>query len=171
MARKIRLFDTGEIVEKSPDLYYAPNKKWFSSYDAYLEYDLENSIRVKCIDKMYEILGLNTNQKINTVFFKRLSEWQKGYENKVILKAIELSEEPIKFALRTKDFNDDYAQMTYITVIIQNKLNDAQRICKFEKQVNQTEKIDIAIADDIECTTKLKGNIKGTNVSNLIGDL
>ena len=173
MARKIKLVDTGEVVEKLPTHFYAPNKKWFSSYDAYLIYDLDNQSRTKCIEKMYDIMGYKENQKISTLFFKRLKEWREGYDHKTILKAMEMSAEAIEYSFRVKSFDNENARLFYALAIINNKLNDALKLSALEKKTNKAEKnadLDM-FADGIETVQNICGNTKSRDVSNLAGEL
>lgn len=173
MARKVKLHDTGEIAEKNSSMFQAPDKRWFSSYDAYLAYDLDNQTRIKCIDKMFDIMGYSSGQKINTSFFKRLKEWREGYTYNVILKAMEMSIDSIDYAKRTKQFDSEWNKLSYFMAIIQNKLNDALNISKLERKVNKIDNnkdLDI-FADGIETTQYICGNVKANNVSELAGDL
>ena len=171
MARKVKLFDTGEIVEKSPTLYYAPNKRWFSSYDAYLIYDLDNQLRTKCIDKMYELMGYETTQTINTRFFKRFKEWHEGYDYKTILKAMELATIPIEFAFRFKSFESENAKLFYAIAIINNQLNDALKIIDNEAKAKIKEKNLEIFADDVDVLQNVCTSAKSKDVSSLLGDI
>ena len=171
--RKVKLFDTGEIVEKTSALYQAPNKRWFSSYDAYLAYDLDNQTRINCINKMLDLMGYERSQKLSTFFYKRLAEWREGYDYKIIYKAMEMSTEPIEYAQRTKVFNNENSRLHYFMAVIQNLLNDALRLNKLEHKVNKAETnrdLDM-FADGIETMKYICGNTKANDVSHLAGDL
>ena len=173
MARKIRLVDTGELVDKKPTHFRAPNKKWFSSYDAYLEYDLDNQNRIRCVEKMYDLMGYEKKQQINKLFYKRLKEWREGYSYQVILKAMEMSTEPIEYSFRIKDFDTENSKLFYAMAIINNQLNDALKLSKLEHKVNKVEKnkdLDM-FANGIEVMQHICGNIKANDVSHLAGDL
>lgn len=174
MARQVRLVDTGEIVDKATEgLFQAPNKKWYSSEDAYLEIDLEGVKRQIIVNKIYDLLGYNSGQKISTLFFKRLKEWREGYDYNTIGKAVEMSKNAIEFALRTKNFNNETARVMYISAIIQNNLNDALNITKLEKKVKQKSKSqDIeSMADGIETLTNITSDKKSSDVRHLAGDI
>ena len=175
MARKqIKLTDTGEVVDRNSALYfYAPNKKWYSSYDAYLIYDIENQYRDQCIARMYSIMGYGEKQKISTLFYKRLKEWHEGYEYKTILRAMELSVDSIEYSFRVKDFDNENSKLFYALAIINNKLNDALKLSAMERKVNKAEKntdLDMFV-DGIETMQNICGNTKSRDVSNLAGDL
>jgi len=173
MARKVKLVDTGELIEKSAELYQAPNKKWFSSYDAFLLHDLDDKNRCKCIDKMYELMGYGIKQKINTRFFRVLKEWRDGYDYRTILKAMDMSADAIEYSNRVKKFDNEGAKTNYFLAIIQNKLNDALSLVKLEDKAKKTaEKHDYSsLADGLETVQYMSRNIKGTDVSDLAGDL
>ena len=173
MAKRIKLFDTGEIVDVNPNFYYAPNKKWFSSYDAYLLYDLDNQNRNKCTDKMYDLMEYKQTQKISTLFFKRLKEWREGYDYQTILKAMEISTESIEYSFKVKNFDNENSKLFYALAIINNHLNDALKLLENEREINKaaTNKDLDMIADGIEITQYISGNTKSNNVSNLAGDL
>ncbi len=172
MARQVKLVDTGEIVDKT-QAYQAPNKKWYSSEDAYLEIDLDNATRTICIDKMFDLLGYSKGQKICTLFFKRLKEWREGYNYKTIATAIDLSRNAIEFALRTKKFDNENARVMYIVAIIQNNLNDALNMTKLEQKVKRKSKShDLeAMADGMEILTNITLEHKASDVRHLAGDL
>lgn len=174
MARKVKLVDTGEIVEKGTEgLFHAPNGKWYSSEDAYLEIDLEAVKRQIVIDKIFDLLNYSKSQKISTLFFKRLKEWREGYTYQTIDKAIDLSRDGIEFALRTKSFDNETARVMYISAIIQNHLNDALNITKLEQKVKQKSKShDLeTMADGIEVLTNITTRTKSSDVRHLAGDL
>lgn len=174
MARQVKLQDTGEIVDKTLNgLYQAPNKKWYSSEDAYLEIDLEAVKRQNIIDKIFDLLNYSQGQKITTLFFKRLKEWREGYTYQTIDKAIDMSKDAIEFAFRTKSFENETAKVMYMSAIIQNKLNDALNIVKLEKKVknkSQNHNLD-AMADGIEILTNITSDKKSSDVSHLAGEL
>ena len=175
-ARKVKLQDTGEIVGKdTAGIYQAPNKKYYSSEDVYLAIDLDNKYREKCIEKMYDVMGYAKEQKISTFFFKRLAEWREGYSYSVIDKAMELSANSIEYACRTKSFNNENAKVNYIMAIIQNNLNDAQKLETHLKQkIKQKvkdENLDSMI-DGIELLSTIKASSpRKSDVSSLVGDL
>lgn len=172
-ARKIKLVDTGEIVEKTSAIYQAPNKRYFSSYDAYLEWDMEDKYRQECVEKMYEFFGLDTKQKLNGRFYSYLKDWRAGYDYHTILKAMELSTEPIEYAFRTKEFQDDAGKMAYCCAIIQNKLNDALVQVKRMRRVNKIETSDNTqgIAEDMDVLCNMKTKVRANDISHLLGDI
>ena len=172
MARQVKLVDTGEIVEKTK-AYQAPNRKWYSSEDAYLAIDLDNTARANCIDKMFDILGYNQGQKISTLFLKRLKEWREGYDYRTISIAIDLCRNAVDFALQTKRFDNETAKVMYVAAIIQNNLNDALNITKLEHKVKQkSASQDLeAMADGMETLTNMTSKRKASDVRHLAGEL
>lgn len=174
MGRKVRLVDTGELAEKGLEgLYQAPNRKWYSSEEAYLEIDLEAVKRQNIVDKIFILLGYNKGQKITTLFFKRLKEWREGYSYYTIDKAVDMSKDAIEFAFRTKNFDNETAKVMYMSAIIQNKLNDALNITKLEQKVKQKSKShDLnSMADGIEALTNIESEKKSSDVRHLAGEL
>ena len=170
-ARMVKLTDTGEIVEKTkPGIYYAPNRKYYSSEEAYLEIDLDNALRVKCIEKMYDFMGYADNQKLSTFFYKKLSEWRDGYKYSTILRSMNMSEEAVEYAARAKDFSNENAKVMYLSAIIQNKLNDALKTEEFEKSRKKKSE---NITEHYENITEISNvnSKKRSNVSHLVGEL
>lgn len=172
VARQVKLVDTGEIVEKTK-AYQAPNRKWYSSEDAYLAIDLDNAARANCIDKMFDLLGYSKGQKISTLFLKRLKEWREGYTYQTICKAIDMSKDAVEFALRTKSFANETARVMYVAAIIQNNLNDALNITKLERKVKQksvSQDLE-SMADGMEILTNITSERKASDVRHLAGEL
>ena len=173
--RRVKLQDTGEIVAKNkPGIYQAPNRKYYSSEDAYLMIDIENANRDRCIDMMYDFMGYSEKQKLSTFFYKRLSEWHEGYSYAVIGTAMSLCTEAIDYAGRTKNFTNEGAKLNYFMAIIQNNLNDALKISeslkKKIKKASDSGDLD-KMADGLESLSSISTTKKGTDVSNLVGDL
>ena len=169
--RRVKLQDTGELVSKDTStIYQAPNKKYYSSEDAYLAIDLDNSCREKCINKMYDFMGYTSTQKISTFFFKRLAEWHDGYSYSVILKAMELCANAIEYTCRTKSFNNENAKLNYLMAIIQNSLNDAQKLeVHLKQKIRQNNNNVEVLIDGIE--TLKSRPVKASDVSGLVGDI
>ena len=171
--RKVKLQDTGEIVAKSTlGIYQAPNKKYYSSEDAYLAIDLENSIRDKCTDLMYDFMGYDKKLKLSTLFFKRLAEWHEGYSYNVIYTAMELSKNSVEYASGAKKFNSEGAKLNYFMAIIQNNLNDALKMESLKKKAKaRTEQHPLdTLIDGVESLYNTSTVRKRSNVSNLAGD-
>lgn len=173
--RKVKLQDTGEIVVKSTlGIYKAPNKKYYSSEDAYLAIDLENNIRNKCTDLMYDFMGYLPKQKLSTYFFKKMNEWHEGYSYSIILRAMEMSKDSIEYSNKAKRFDSEGAKLSYFMAIINNKLNDALKIEKNLKQkINTYRESDSLeqMIDGMECLEYISKPIKGNDVSKLAGEL
>ena len=104
--------------------YKAPNGYYYSSEQAYTETIQREALRKKCIDKMYELMEYKDFMKMPTIFFKKLKEWE-AYGYNVVYAAMRLSEDAAQQAIRTKDFASELNKVSYLSAIIQNKLNDA----------------------------------------------
>ena len=176
MARHIKLQDTGEIVSKDKQgIYQAPDKKYYSSEDAFLEKDMENHNRENCIVKMYDFMGYSEKQKLSTFFYKRLSEWHEGYKYSVIYSAMQMSADSIQYADKTKSFNSETGKLNYFMAIIQNKLNDAQKVAihlkQKVKQAARNNDLD-AMIDGLEVLQNVRQvSNKKTNIESLVGNL
>ena len=173
MARQVKLQDTGEIVSKDK-AYQAPNRKYYSSEDAYLMIDIENNNRNKCTDMMYDFMGYSPKQKLSTFFFKRINEWHDGYSYSTILRAMEMSKDGIEYSSRTKRFDSEGAKLSYFMAIIQNKLNDAWKVednlkrkIKAHHENGNLEQM----IDGMECLEYISKPIKGNDVSKFAGEL
>jgi len=136
MARQVRLVDTGEM-STSDVSFRAPNKKYFSSEDAYNKWQSNNEYRKKCIDKMYEIMGYKDKMILPTFFFKKLEELRGvGYEavyNTMISQA-----NVIGWALKNKNFGGETAKAMYIMAIINNNVMDEYKKIVRQKREQKT---------------------------------
>lgn len=121
--RKVKLQDTGEY-STSDVAYQAPNKKYYSSKEAYNKIVTNGKYRTKCIEFIYELLGYKEYMKIPTYFYKRLKECE-GYGYDVVYKCMQIKAKDIKWALINKDFNSEVGKIMYIWAILDNGMNDA----------------------------------------------
>lgn len=155
MSRKIKLQDTGEF-STSDVAYKAPNKKYYSSEEAYLKMKTNAEYRQKCIDKMFDLLGYKNNMVIPTFFYKKLKEFEGiGYD--VLLDTMNGKENDIYWAIKNKIFAGETAKVMYITAILNNNIMDyyKRKIAreKEEKRLNDINS-NVFIVDDMNFERK-----------------
>ena len=144
MARKIKCVDTGEL--STSDLAYkAPNGKYYSSEANYKQWEENKTYRLKCIDKMYEIMGYKPKMILPTYFFKKLKEFE-GVGYLALYNTMITQSKSIEWALKNKDFGSETAKVMYITAILNNNVMDEYKKIVAEKRANK--KVD-EIADEI----------------------
>ena len=164
MARQVRLVDTGEM-STSDVSFRAPNKKYFSSEDAYNKWQSNNEYRNKCIDKMFEIMGYKEKMVLPTYFFKKLEELRGvGYEavyNTMISQA-----NVIGWALKNKNFGGETAKVMYIMAIINNNVMDEYKKIVRQKREQKTQDFQFFI-DEYPIENKAQ---PATNISRWLED-
>ena len=167
--RKVKLQDTGEY-STSDIAYRAPNKKYYSSEDAYKKAVINTTYRQKCIDGMYELLEYKDFMKIPTYFYKRLKECE-GYGYDVVYRCIQNKAKDIRWALANKDFNSEVGKMMYIWAILNNSMNDALKEVVAERREedrkNKNTKTEESVNVDLDITTVEQHTV---NISRFLED-
>ena len=171
MARKVKCRDTLEW-STSDVAYKAPNNKYYSSEQAYLDICHNTEMRKKCIDKMMDIVGYEAGFVMPTSFYKRLEELS-AYGFDTIYDTFCLCEERIVYSLRTRSFNSEYNKMQYVMGIIKNHINDVaakrkREVKQMESSVRNEKSFDVSAFDDLVIGIH---NTKKTNAEDLLGGL
>lgn len=171
MGRRVKLQDLGEFGN-SDNAYKGTDNKYYSSEEAYLKILEDKADREKCVEIVFNLLEYEPGQKISTIFFKKLKEYE-PYGYKVILKTLEKSLNSLEWAMMNKNFDSDNGKIFYIMAVVNNNINDVKRECnkeeKLTKQAQKEEKcrIDMPNVDITNIGTKKKGS----DVSSLLGDI
>lgn len=145
MARKVKCVDTGEL--STSDLAYkAPNGKYFSSEANYKQWEENKTYRLKCIDKMYEIMGYKPKMILPTYFFKKLKDFE-GVGYLALYNTMITQSKSIDWALKNKDFGSETAKVMYIVAILNNNVMDEyKKIVKEKREANR--KINTIMPDE-----------------------
>ena len=164
MGRQVKLVDTGEM-SNSDISFRAPNKKYFSSEEAYIKWNTNKEYRNKCTDKMFEIMGYKPKMILPTYFFKKLKEFEGiGYE--AVYNTMVSQAKSIDWALKNKDFCSETAKVMYIMAIINNNVMDEyKKIIK--KQRENKIYTDIIIIDEFPLESRVQS---ATNISKWLED-
>lgn len=168
MGRRVKLFDKVGEFSDSDIAFKAPTGKYFSSEKAYKIWENNKNYREKCINKVFELLGYESYQKLPSLFYKRLSEWT-GYGFETVYRAIGRAEQNICWVLTTKDFSSEVGKLMYITKIIEGQLNDAKREVLAKNKIVSKENRSVDNFDGEVITTSEK-IMKGTDIRSLFGD-
>ena len=158
--RKVKLQDTGEYSTNDV-AYQAPNKKYYSSEEAYKKIVRNNLYRTKCIESMYMLLGYKDYMKIPTYFYKRLKECE-GYGYDVVYRCMQLKAKDVQWALTNKSFTSEIGKIMYIWAIFDNNMNDAlkdvvaeRRRQEMETKDNESVNVDLDITDTEQHTVNI----------------
>lgn len=158
--RKVKLQDTGEWGNSLID-YKAEDGKYYSSKEAYDKRVRHNINHFAIIDKMKEFMGYDKYQQLNTSFYKTLSEWEKGYDTEVILRAMKCIEDTIAWANENKSFNSEYNKLAYFSSVIRNRLNDAKKSDEYERK----NAVIVEVAEDVDLSYMQNNNIAIKDIS------
>lgn len=156
--------------EKRPreESFKAPNKKYYSSEEAYLALKEEDDWRRRCTAKMQDILNYQYDMKLPTRWYKYLNE-QKSYGFEVIYDTIEACEKNFQWALQNKDFKNDACALSYFIAIIQNNaMEQYRKKVAREKEILQS-KIDEFKSEQYFDMAVGRDSVKGKDLSSLIG--
>ena len=124
MPRKVKLQDTGEW-STSDVAYKAPNKKYYSCEEAFLNREKSTSYRFQCIDKLMDIMGYQPGMKLPTIAYKMINEYEKPYGFDVLLETMEDQKKNMQWALNNKQFTSETSKVRYLFAIIQNNAMDS----------------------------------------------
>ncbi len=171
MGRIVKIWDMGTKGDMN-DAYKAPNGRYYSSKAAYEEIVKNSENRKKCIDFMMEILGYESQMKPNTYIFKLLKELEPfGYD--VIYETMMKVSKDIAWALNTKQFINETAEIKYIFAIINNNVMDIYKEKQHMQELfkQQAKVIEFKAAqhsdEDYDIGSHKR---KGHDVSGLLGD-
>ena len=152
--RKVKLQDTGGYSTNDV-AYQAPDKKYYSSEDAYKKIIKNKEYRKKCIEGMYALLDYKDYMKIPTYFYKRLKECE-GYGYDVVFRCMKMKARDIQWALINKDFNSEVGKMMYIWAILDNNMNEALKEVVAERRAEEKKtketKIEQSVNVDLDIT-------------------
>lgn len=169
MARSVRLVDTNEL-STSDISYKAPNGKYYSSEEAYNKWDLNKKMRIKCVEKMYDLLNYKSFMKIPSLFYKKLSEWEPyGYD--VVLICMNSVNDKVSWIIKNKDFQSETAKILYLCSVFENNMTDAlKEKARKERMKESSLKNNVKEIEDVDLS-KVGTSKRGHDVSSLLGDL
>ena len=168
MHRQVNIIDTGQ-KGWSDESYKAPNGKYYSSEEAFLNRIKKVSLKNQCIDRLMELLDYQPGMKLPTYTYKKIKEYEKPYGYDVLLNTINAQEDSIKWALKNKDFGSETAKIMYIFAIIQNNaMTEFQKKVRLERAKREQEKT-LKTVEDLDMTPVEVEHKK--DVSSLLGDV
>ncbi len=163
-----------DIGEKRPreEAYKAPNKKYYSCEEAYLNMVNQTEWRNKCTEYMQEIMGYDADMKLPTRWYKFLNEFAK-YGFDVVYDTIDVNKNTFLWALDNKSFKNDSHALSYFNAIIQNSIMEQYRKKKLREKAEQQRRQDeIHIETENIATSDLgQDAVKGKDLSGLLGDI
>lgn len=177
---EVKCQDTGKKIDREKAYKVSKTDKngrttntYYSSEEAYKTIERNKNYRQKCIDKMFDVLGYDTNMIMPTYFYKKLKEFEGiGYDS--LLDTINGTEDKIKWATTTKQFSNETAKIMYIMAILNNNVMDYYKANvarkKYETEKNRLLGLesDLFIID--ECVN-LGSTKRNNDVSSLLGDI
>lgn len=168
MHRQVNIIDTGQ-KGWSDESYKAPNGKYYSSEEAFLNRQKKISLKNQCIDRLMELLDYKPGMKLPTLTYKRIAEYEQPYGYDVLLDTINAQEDAIRWALKNKMFGSETAKIMYIFAIIQNNaMTEFQKKIRLERAKREQEK---QLANIEELDMKPVEVEHKKDVSDLLGDV
>ncbi len=165
-----------DIQEKRPreECFKAPNKKYYSSEEAYQIMVRQTEWKNKCTNKMQDIMGYDHDMKLPTSWYKFISEFKKyGYD--VIYDNLEANEKTFLWALQNKSFKNDTHALSYFKAIIQNSVMEQYRAKKAREKEALLTAIEENRPDPIPSALDLisigRSAVKGKDLSGLVGSI
>ena len=169
MSRQVKLVDTGEMSTNDV-AFRAPNKKYFSSEEAYIKWNTNKEYKNKCIDKMFEIMGYKPRMVLPTYFFKKLNEDYEGVGYELLYNTMIAQTIAIEWSLANKIFTVETAKVMYVMAILKNNVMDEyKKIVKAQKH-NKGLKSEVVCIDEMAFVDNVKSNTTTTNISKWLED-
>ena len=172
MSRQVKLVDTGEMSTNDV-AFRAPNKKYFSSEEAYIKWNTNKVYRNKCIDKMFEIMGYKQGMILPTYFYKKLKDFE-GVGFEALFNTMNSQAKVIQWALTNKNFNGEIAKVMYIMAILNNNVMDEYKKIVKSQKYKATElkglKADIIYFDEFMQPSQPSQQNQVTNISKWLED-
>ena len=168
MSRQVKLVDTGEMSTNDV-AFRAPNKKYFSSEEAYIKWNTNKEYRNKCIDKMFEIMSYKPGMILPTYFFRKLKDYEGvGYE--ALYNTMIAQTKAIQWALANKSFNGETAKVMYIMAILNNNVMDEYKKIVKAQKCHKGLKSEVVCIDELAFVDNVKSNTTTTNISKWLED-
>lgn len=168
MARKVKCVDTGD--QSTSDLAYkAPNGKYFSSEENYLKWEENKNYRLKCIDKMYDVLGYSPKMIIPTYFYKKLKEYE-GVGYQALYNTMLSQDKSAQWALKNKQWTGETAKVMYLMAIYNNNVMDEYKKLVTEKREARWKADTIILDEEVLLDIPVEQNKKSVDISRWVED-
>lgn len=166
MGRKVKLQDTGEYSTNDV-AFQAPNKKYWSSKEAFLQFEKNKKNRQLCIEKMFDLLGYSDKMVIPTFFYKKLKNYEGlGYD--AVLRTMYNQEKSIKWALTNKQFTGETAKVMYVMAIIDNHVMDSYKAIIRENKLYKINENSAVFDEEVKLDIQNHAVNKKVNISQWI---
>lgn len=144
--RRVRCRFTKEYGHN--DTFYKTDEGYFKDEETYQLYIREKKCRLKCIEILFDELGYQPHKEVltsypkDTVYGKPHVPLLNKELNRlhtidywhIILKAMYIVKNDIKYAIKNKQFLSEYARIRYVTTIIENAIPKARKQEEWEKK-------------------------------------
>ena len=160
--RRVKIQDTGQYGN-SEEAFRAPNKKYYSSEEAWQNIQLNNQYRDKCIQFVMDLLGYRPGMKLPTLTYKKIKEYEEPYGLDVLYETMLSCEQSCTWALQNKQFTGEVAKIMYIFAIFQNNAMDQWKKKVAKKRdlyIAESQSKDFATEDVVEYVPKVKNDIR-----------
>lgn len=169
MSRQVKLVDTGEMSTNDV-AFRAPNKKYFSSEEAYIKWNTNKEYKNKCIDKMFEIMNYKPKMVLPTYFFKKLNDDYEGVGYEALYNTMISQTKAIQWALANKSFTGETAKVMYVMAILKNNVMDEYKKIVKAQRCNKGLKSEVVCIDELAFVDNVKSNTTTTNISKWLED-
>lgn len=131
------------------------NEKGVNSYycseDEYNQMMKEKTSKDKCLATITEIFGV---KMLPPVMVKKVNELRPFYDYVVIEKTFKEYKDKVKWALESKDFNNEFSKAKYIISIIANNIEQVNK--KHMKDIREMERLFVKdekiVIEDLDIT-------------------
>lgn len=168
MGRKVKLHDTGLYGDSSVN-FRAPNKKYYTTKDAYLKCEKNKKYRQMCIDKMYDLLGYKQGMIIPTYFYKKLKDYEPmGYE--CVYETMCSQEKSVSWAMKNKQFPNEIGRAMYVLAIIDNHVMDEYKKIVRNERLYKVDENSVVFNENVELDIENNTEKKKTDISQWLED-
>ena len=168
--RKVKCAITGE-TGTSDTFYRGPDKRYYKSEELYNEIKQKRELHRRLVGEILMMLGYEDGMVAPPVVNKKLKELS-FYGDDIILETLHDCFQKIEFALRTRDFANEYNKISYVMAIVKNNINDVY--LKHQREQKQQARAQAAASneihfEDIELAAGQKTDNRHTDISRWVG--
>ena len=150
MAKKVKCAVTGEYGLSGE--YIKINGRYYKNQQIYDADKRKKDVRKQLIEHIcVEYLGYSDGQPFPPILPKKLKELE-FYDNEIILETFRQKANDIRYALNTKQFNNDFGRVSYMFAVVKNSIADVKKQFDYQNRQEQAAVKNIQAAEDIAGT-------------------
>lgn len=160
--RKVKLMDLGTYVEKS-EAYQAPNKRYYSSEEAYLKTKNKKENYNICYSLLKSYMGYKDGEYLPKLASVHIYNYAKHHGWDALIAVLKDKKSAIEWALETKDFTSETNKINYIFAIVNNHIRNYKPKAKLIEKPS----VSVDVAEDVELNNTAQ---KVTDLSSFLED-